>query len=115
MDLYTRASEAAQFLRDKGALNVEVAVMLGSGLGGFAETLAASISVPYSSIPHFPRTGVSGIEARRLSEWSVRTHSRFSGTNALLRRLPDGHGHVSDSCRKLLRVPTLLITSAAGS
>jgi len=37
-----------------------VALTLGSGLSSYTETLPASISIPYSDIPHFPRPTVEG-------------------------------------------------------
>ena len=37
-----------------------VAVVLGSGLGGFAERLTDAKTLGYDDIPHFPSTGVSG-------------------------------------------------------
>lgn len=36
------------------------ALILGSGLGEFAESLAETRRVPFSSIPHFPRSSVEG-------------------------------------------------------
>jgi purine-nucleoside phosphorylase len=36
----------------------EVGIILGTGLGDFAETLKISTVVPYSDIPHFPRSTV---------------------------------------------------------
>jgi purine-nucleoside phosphorylase len=37
-----------------------VAVILGSGLGEFAESLRTPVKVPFSAIPHFPRSSVEG-------------------------------------------------------
>jgi len=41
-----------------------VGVVLGSGLGAFAESLQALISVPYGEIPLFPISGVEGHDGR---------------------------------------------------
>jgi purine-nucleoside phosphorylase len=38
----------------------DVAVVLGSGLGPFADTLEDAFTIPYSEIPHMPLSGVSG-------------------------------------------------------
>lgn len=39
-------------------------LVLGSGLGGFAETLTDPVSIPYDEIPHFPVSGVAGHEGK---------------------------------------------------
>ncbi len=38
----------------------KVAVVLGSGLGGFADEVKAVAKIPYADLPDFPRTTVSG-------------------------------------------------------
>ncbi len=38
----------------------EAVVILGSGLGGFAEAIQGPVSIPYSDIPGFPQTTVQG-------------------------------------------------------
>jgi hypothetical protein len=37
----------------------KVAVLLGSGLGGFAEDVKAIATIPYAELPDFPQTSVS--------------------------------------------------------
>ena len=58
--LYDNAFEAAEFIRSKYAGRVKTAVVLGSGLGAFADDLENSVRVPYESIPHFSRSTVEG-------------------------------------------------------
>ncbi|TMA15208.1 MAG: purine-nucleoside phosphorylase, partial [Deltaproteobacteria bacterium] len=41
-----------------------VAVVLGSGLGAFAERLASQTAVPFESLPGFPATTVPGHRGR---------------------------------------------------
>ncbi|MHB8418940.1 MAG: purine-nucleoside phosphorylase [Myxococcales bacterium] len=41
-----------------------LALVLGSGLGAYAERLADAVSVPYAEIPHFPCSGVPGHPGR---------------------------------------------------
>jgi len=57
---YENAVEAADFIRSKFAKSVETAVVLGSGLGAFADELANAVQIPYGSIPHFARSTVEG-------------------------------------------------------
>ncbi len=39
---------------------VRIGIVLGSGLGGFAETLAHLVKVPYADLPHLPSSRVKG-------------------------------------------------------
>lgn len=47
-------SDAAEFIKAKVGNVCEIAVVLGSGLGHFAENLEDAVTLPYSDIPHFP-------------------------------------------------------------
>jgi purine-nucleoside phosphorylase len=56
---------AANLIRERaGADPIEVAFLLGTGLGGSLDTLENSVSIPYADIPGFPETPVSGHEGR---------------------------------------------------
>src|SRR5215203_230884 len=57
---YDQAAEAAAFIRSKYAKPIKTAVVLGSGLGSFADQLRDAIKIPYESIPHFARSTVEG-------------------------------------------------------
>jgi purine-nucleoside phosphorylase len=64
---YHRAvQEAAACLREAVAPEPfpGVAVVLGSGLGAYPEAMADRVTLPYSAIPHMPRSGVAGHEGR---------------------------------------------------
>jgi purine-nucleoside phosphorylase len=63
-DIYRKAAEAAAFLSEKTDLRPAVAVVLGSGLGAFATALESPIAIPFSEIPHFPRSTVPGHSGR---------------------------------------------------
>jgi len=58
--MYERAERAAQYIRSKTSLRPDIAIVLGSGLGGFADELTDSIKVPYADIPGFPRSTAEG-------------------------------------------------------
>ena len=62
--LYERAEHAARFLRSRADLDVRVALVLGSGLGAFADELEDATAVPYSEIPGFARPTVEGHAGR---------------------------------------------------
>lgn len=57
---FERASEAADFITSKYNKPIRTAVVLGSGLGAFAESLEDAVSIPYEEIPHFARSTVEG-------------------------------------------------------
>jgi purine-nucleoside phosphorylase len=61
---YERASEAAQWLRARLPAVPSIAVVLGSGLGAFAESLRDSVVIPYGEIPHMPASAVVGHAGR---------------------------------------------------
>jgi purine-nucleoside phosphorylase len=57
-ELKTRIEEAAAFIRSRTSVRPEAGVILGTGLGDFADALAVETVVPYRDIPHFPRSTV---------------------------------------------------------
>lgn len=51
----------AGIIRERmGALQPKIAVILGSGLGGFGDRLQDSVTIPYADLPGFPELGVQG-------------------------------------------------------
>ncbi|MBC7798350.1 MAG: purine-nucleoside phosphorylase [Pyrinomonadaceae bacterium] len=58
--IYEKALEAAQFIRGKYNKQIDIALVLGSGLGAFAEEIENRITIPYHEIPHFARSTVEG-------------------------------------------------------
>ena len=58
--IYEKAQEAAQFIREKFDEQIRVALVLGSGLGAFAETIENAVKIDYAAIPHFARSTVEG-------------------------------------------------------
>jgi purine-nucleoside phosphorylase len=63
-DEFARATRAAKFVLAKTKLRPRVAIVLGSGLGDFAEQLEDAARVPYAKIPGFPRSSVPGHAGR---------------------------------------------------
>ncbi|MCZ6787031.1 MAG: purine-nucleoside phosphorylase [Planctomycetota bacterium] len=58
MDEYDRVQEAAAFLKPSGT--PRAFIILGTGLGGLGESVEGAVRVPYTSIPHFPRSTAPG-------------------------------------------------------
>lgn len=94
----------------------QVALVLGSGLGDLVETVEDAIRIPYSDLPGFPQSGVSGhagaVVAGRLSGVPVlmlsgRSHYYEHGDAAAMRpALEVLHG---------IGIKCLVLTNAAGS
>jgi purine-nucleoside phosphorylase len=57
---FDRAEQAAQFVLSKTRLRPEIALVLGSGLGGFADELDDAVRIPYADIPHYPKPTAEG-------------------------------------------------------
>jgi purine-nucleoside phosphorylase len=57
---FTNATRAAKFIHSKTKLRPHIALVLGSGLGAFADEFASAIRIPYAKIPHFPRSTAIG-------------------------------------------------------
>jgi purine-nucleoside phosphorylase len=57
---FRKAERAAKFILAKTKLRPKVAVVLGSGLGAFADELENATRIPYGKIPGFPHSTVEG-------------------------------------------------------
>lgn len=63
-DIFQQADEAARFISVKWSLRPAVAIVLGSGLGDFADEAADGVKVAFADIPHFPRSTAVGHAGR---------------------------------------------------
>jgi purine-nucleoside phosphorylase len=57
---FERAELAADFIFSKTSLRPSIALVLGSGLGAFADEFSHAVKIPYAEIPHFPRSTAVG-------------------------------------------------------
>lgn len=57
---FTQAESAARFLVSQSLLSPKIGIVLGSGLGGFADNLSEATRIPYGEIPAFPRSTAIG-------------------------------------------------------
>jgi purine-nucleoside phosphorylase len=112
---FDRVNDAAAWIRQRVGAVPDIAVVLGSGLGAFAEGLSGAKAVAYDAIPHWPPTRAPGHAGRLVV-----------GTAASRRVLAlSGRAHVYEgydlasvtfAVRVMgrLGVRTLILTSAAG-
>jgi purine-nucleoside phosphorylase len=116
LTLYDRAHRAAEQIRSRTRARPSVAVVLGSGLGGFAEELSESSSIPYREIHGFAQATVEGHVGRL-----VIGQAGNAAVVAMQGRFHFYEGYSLDDVTfpvrvlKLLGVHTLILTNAAGS
>lgn len=60
IDSFALADAAGQLILSRTSLRPRIGLVLGSGLGGFADSLDASSRIPYAEIPAFPRSTAIG-------------------------------------------------------
>jgi purine-nucleoside phosphorylase len=112
---FERVSAAADAVRARRPETPDVAVVLGSGLGDFADTLQDAVHMPYADIPHWPVSTVAGhagrlvlgrVGGRQVAALSGRVHAY------------EGHDQatVVFATRVMARlgVRRLILTNAAG-
>src|SRR5580704_6704507 len=57
---FSRADRAAKFILAKTTVRPRIALVLGSGLGTFADEFTSASKIPYAKIPHFPQSTAIG-------------------------------------------------------
>lgn len=62
--LFDRACAAADYLHTRSSLRPQIAIILGSGLGAFADHLDCATAIPFEEIPYFPHSTVFGHSGR---------------------------------------------------
>ena len=62
--LNEKIMESIRFIESKTNLRPEIAVVLGSGLGYFADKITDACSIPYADIPHFVKSTVESHASR---------------------------------------------------
>lgn len=114
-DLYTKARAAADYLQSRTAHRPTLGIILGSGLGEFADQVQDAVAVPYADIPHFPQSTVEGHSGRMVL-------GTISGVAVAVMqgRVHAYEGYAMDEVTfptrvlGLLGVTTLIVTNAAG-
>jgi purine-nucleoside phosphorylase len=113
--LYERAEHAARTIRARISVEPRIAIVLGSGLGGFADDFEDAVRVPYEQIPGFPRATVEGHEGR-LIVGTIESVPML----AMQGRVHYYEGYALEEVTfpvrtfKLLGIKTLVLTNAAG-
>lgn len=58
--MYSRIQETVSVIAARYSRPPVLGLILGSGLGSFADTLQQSTVIPFEELPHFPRPGIAG-------------------------------------------------------
>lgn len=58
--MYESASKAADFILSQTGLRPHIAIVLGSGLGAFADEISDAVRIPFTDIPGFPHSTAEG-------------------------------------------------------
>src|SRR5437762_5922893 len=115
MTYYDKVKEAADAVRSRIATIPQVAIVLGSGLGDFANSIGSAVTMPYGGLPHWPASRVIGHEGKLVIGTAAgKTIVALAGRCHMY----EGHdpGTVAFAVRALglLGVKTLILTNAAG-
>ena len=112
---FERVEEAAAFVRSRCGALPETAIVLGSGLGGFADALTDASITPYDELPHWPLSNVVG-HAGRLAVGTVRGRrvAVLSGRAHFYEGHPLGTVVFGTRVMGRLGVRQIILTNAAG-
>jgi purine-nucleoside phosphorylase len=113
--LYERAEHATRVIRARINVEPRIAIVLGSGLGGFADDFEDAVGIPYEEIPGFVRSTAEG-HVGRLVAGKVESVPVL----AMQGRVHYYEGYSFEEVTfpirtfKLLGIKTLILTNAAG-
>ncbi len=111
-----KIEESCQFIKSKMKTNPKIAIILGSGLGEFTQTLLNQVCIPYSTIPHFKPTTVKGHDGKLVL-------GNVNGVDVLVMS-GRYHFYEGHSCHEVIHptrvlaklgIKILILTNAAGS
>ncbi len=113
--MLNQIQEAADYIRKKMNHAPQTAIVLGSGLGDFAQNIQGPIEIRYEDIPHFKQTSVTG-HAGKIILGKINGHSVIVQQGRL--HMYEGHD-ITDVVLpvrtfKLLGVENLILTNASG-
>ena len=115
MDLTAKIMGAAEYIQSKTQLRPTIGLVLGSGLGDFADTLEDAIRIPYQEIPNFPVPTVPGHSgALVFGKKCGRTVVVLQGRIHYYEGLPQQEITLPVRVLAALGVKTLVLTNACG-
>lgn len=115
MELQQKINAAAEYLLERVALRPSIGLVLGSGLGDFADTLEDAVKVPFGEIPNFPLPTVPGhsgmlVFGRKMGQTVVVLQGRIHYYEGL----PQQETTLPIRVLAAIGVKTLVLTNACG-
>ncbi len=115
IEIKKQLAESTGYIRNSTELEPRIAVILGSGLGDFADSLSEKIKIPAAKIPHYPQSTVAGHKG-----FLVFGKLHGMPVLAVQGRTHYYEGHAIQNVAYVVRIMaelgirTLLVTNAAG-
>lgn len=113
--MYTKIYEATDYIRSQYNKPIDIAIILGSGLGPLANEIKNPVIIDYENIPHFPVSTIPGHEGKLyIGEIEGKTVCAMKG------RFHYYEGHDMETIALPVRVfskleiPYLMVTNACG-
>lgn len=115
MEWEKRIEAAAEYIKRQTKGSPSIGLILGSGLGSFADTLTNAVSMKFADIPGFPVPTVSGHSGELvIGEHGGRLLVALKGRVHFYEGIPQNEVVIPVRVMKKLGVKTLLLTNAAG-
>ena len=115
-ELLDQIREAAAYVKSRTALVPEVGIILGTGLGDFADALQPDVVIPYGDIPHFSRSTVESHAGElHIGRLAGRTVAVMKGRVHYYEGYSMRQVSFPTRVLKAIGCATLVITNACGS
>ena len=115
INMYTKLQNAVKSIREKTDFVPEIGLILGSGLGDFAEQIEAVAIVDYNDIEGFPVSTVAGHKGRFVFGYmSGKKVVAMQGRVHYYEGYPIGDVVMPTRIMGLLGIKKLILTNAAG-
>lgn len=115
MNLSQRIHDAADYIRQKLTTPPTIGLILGSGLGDFADTLENRIVIPFAEVPDFPQPTVEGhVGAFVIGDCQGKTVIALQGRIHYYEGHPQAVITIPVRVMALLGVKQLILTNACG-
>jgi purine-nucleoside phosphorylase len=112
---YDEAQAAARYITARAKMRPRVGIILGSGLGAVVAQLRRTNHIPYSEIPHFPRSTVVGHgDEMLLGTWMEQPTAILSGRMHLYEGYSPAEVVLPTRALALAGIEFLFVTCAAG-
>lgn len=115
MNLNQLINESADYIKERITSTPSIGLILGSGLGDFADGLENKVVIPFSQIPGFPQSTVEGhVGAFVIGSFQGKTVVALQGRIHYYEGQPQQVITVPVSVMALLGVKQLILTNACG-